>query len=62
MTCPHCHTKLTPEHIRSLWGKLTSTLRHKRSGGKVWRKHRPNYSRCRCAKCHQERKQGADSS
>ena len=55
MTCPHCNEPLTPEHIRSLWGKLTSALRRKRSGGKVWRKHRPGYSRCMCAKCNQRR-------
>ena len=52
ITCPHCNVKLTSEHVRSLWGQLTSALLRKRSGGKVWSKHRPGYSRCMCAKCN----------
>ncbi len=55
MTCPCCGAVLTPDQIRSLNAKLNSSLRVKRSGGKVWRKHRAGYSRCRCAKCNGRR-------
>lgn len=30
-----------------------------RSGGKVWSKHRPGYSRCRCAPCNLRRAKAA---
>lgn len=30
-----------------------------RSGGAVWSKHRPDYSRCRCRACNAKRKQPA---
>ena len=55
MTCPHCNAELTPEQVRSLRGQLHASLPRKRSGGKVWRKHRAGYSRCRCAKCNRRR-------
>ncbi len=55
MTCPRCHAALTPAEIRSLIAKLSSSLVVKRSGGKVWRKHRAGYSRCRCARCNARR-------
>lgn len=57
MTCPHCSAPLTAAHIRTLWAQFTNALRRTRSGGKVWRKHRAGYSRCRCAKCNERRKQ-----
>ena len=56
MTCPHCNAELTADQIRSLNAKLNSSLVVKRSGGKVWRKHRAGYSRCRCARCNTRRK------
>lgn len=56
MTCPRCHAELTADEIRSLNAKLNSSLVVKRSGGKVWRKHRAGYSRCRCARCNERRK------
>ena len=59
MTCPRCDAELTPAEIRSLNAKLNSSLVVKRSGpgpGSLWRKHREDYSRCRCAKCNERRK------
>ncbi len=56
MTCPHCNAELTAAEIRSLNAQLNSSLIRKRSGGKVWRKHRAGYSRCRCARCNARRK------
>ncbi len=57
MTCPHCNAELTPAQIRSLQQQLNSSLVRNRSGGKVWRKHRAGYSRCRCEKCNASRKE-----
>lgn len=56
LDCPHCHADLTPAQIRTLQQQLNSSLVRKRSGGKVWRKHRAGYSRCRCARCNARRK------
>ena len=55
MTCPRCNADLTPAEVRSLNGKLNASLIRKRSGPKVWRKHRAGYSRCRCKKCNARR-------
>ena len=52
LPCPRCDADLTPAQVRSLQQQLNSSLVRNRSGGKVWRKHRADYSRCRCAKCN----------
>ena len=38
-------------------GRRNNARRKKRSGGTVWSAHREDYSRCRCAKCTENRGQ-----
>jgi hypothetical protein len=48
--------------ILSEAGKRNNAKRQTRSGGAVWKIHRPKYSRCRCLECIGERKEQERSS
>ncbi|HEY1898138.1 MAG TPA: hypothetical protein VGG62_17795 [Terracidiphilus sp.] len=52
MTCPHCEKELTPEEVKSLWGRYTSSLVTNFHAGPG----RPPYKkRCKCGKMTQDR-------
>lgn len=48
-------TSIPDELFRSEHGRRCNALRKNPSGGVVWAKHRPGYSRCRCAVCIKKR-------
>lgn len=52
----HWNLESIPDDLfRSEAAKRSNALRKTHSGGVVWGEHRPNYSRCRCAKCNIKR-------
>jgi hypothetical protein len=55
LECPHCQHELTDAEVKALWAARNGSLRKSYTGGVVWKKHNPNTSRCRCARCTKRR-------
>lgn len=53
MECPHCEHKLTPEEVKTLWGRYTANLRTVHRGGKEGRPR--SKRRCPCGAMTRDR-------